>query len=143
MKRKYIGLFIVAIFAALAMSFGKMEGGAPSGYYRYAVTDTITNAEKDTLLLPVTFFSRYTYCVQGVRTSLSGTHNVKFVLQQANTTTGNTDWLSVDSTSTTSATIGLLQGAEMYGVRYRLLVNGSGTQSSRYVINFTMKKRED
>ena len=140
-KVQYLfGLLIVGAF--LAMAFGNSEQYKVGEYYRYVPSaDTITNAEKDTLLLPVTMYSQYTYCIQGVRTSLSGTHNVKFVLQQSNTTTGNTDWVGVDSTSTTTATIGLLQGAELYGVRYRILVNGSGTQSSRYALNCTFKKK--
>lgn len=143
MKNKTIvfaGLLVVAAF--VAMAFGSESSYKVGEYYRYVPSaDTITNAEKDTLLLPVTMYSQYTYCIQGVRTSLSGTHNVKFVLQQSNTTSGNTDWVGVDSTSTTSATIGLLQGQELYGIRYRILVNGSGTQSSRYALNCTFKKK--
>ena len=73
MKNKVQYLFGLLIVGALvAMAFGNSEQYKVGEYYRYVPSaDTITNAEKDTLLLPVTMYSQYTYCIQGVRTSLS------------------------------------------------------------------------
>lgn len=103
--------------------------------------DTITNAEKDTLLLPATFLSRFSYLITVYRTSLSGTHNVKIYLDESNATaaTDNNHWRTIDSTSTTTATLGVLDGDEVYGRRHRIRVSGTGTQSSAYTIRSTYK----
>jgi hypothetical protein len=144
MKNKFeilTGLLIVAGFVAMAFSGG--ESFKTGEYYRYTKSnDTITNAANDTLLLPVTFYSRFTYLAQIGRTNISGTTNVKLYLQQANTTSGNTDWVTVDSTTTTGASIGVLDGDEALGIRYRFIVDGTGTQSTRYFFNVTMKRKQ-
>ena len=114
--------------------------GGSASTYRYAWTaDTITNAEKDTLAVPVSLFTNYQIQVQSVRTSLSGTHNVKLYLDESNLNSGITDWRVIDSTSTTTATIGAIRQAVTYGVRYRVRVSGTGTQSSRYAMNIVAK----
>jgi len=130
-------LFVLGMFALTAFNGEKFAG--PSTY-RYAFTaDTITNAEKDTLSFPVNLLSNFQLNVSTVRTSLSGTHNVKVYLDESNLTTGTTDWRVIDSTSTTTATVATIRQATIYGVRYRLRVSGTGTQSSRYTLQLTAK----
>lgn len=101
--------------------------------------DTITNAEKDTLLLPYTLLSRFTYLFSVERTQLSGTANVKVYLDESNAQTGNTTWRTIDSTATTTATLAFFDGDEVYGRRLRLRISGTGTQSSTYKLRGTLK----
>lgn len=141
MKFKYSGLFILACVVAAMFAFDRAEfAAAPKTTYRYAWTaDTITNAEKDTLSVPVNLLSNYQVQIQAVRTSLSGTHNVKLYLDESNLLSGTTDWRVIDSTSTTTATIGAIRQETTYGIRYRVRVSGTGTQSSRYAMNIVAK----
>ena len=115
--------------------------------------DTITNTEKDMIPLgkpnvnnivanPVNFMSLYTYDISIVRASLSGTHNVKVYLDKSNTSSGtSTDWFTIDSTSTTTATTAMLRSTDATGAKYRLRINGTGTQSSTYQIWTLWKKK--
>lgn len=105
---------------------------------RKTVTDTITNAEKDTLTVAGTLLSPYYYNVQGFRTSLSGTHNVKIYLDASGKISGTDDWVAVDSTSATTATLYRMSGIA-YALRYRIRVSGTGSQSSRYQVNYAFK----
>lgn len=110
-----------------------------STYRPAVVTDTITNAEKDTLAIAPNFLTNYQLSVNVVRTSLSGTYNVKMYLDESNLTTGTSDWHVIDSTSTTSATVGTIYRPLLYQVRYRVRLAGTGTQSSRYQMSITAK----
>lgn len=140
--KKYIGLFAaIAFFAALVFMSASVppEPSNAQTVRRTYATDTITNTEKDTLAVPGTFLSAYRYNVQGFRTSLSGTHNVRIYLDGSALTSGNTDWFIMDSTTTTTATTFSLRGSAD-AIRYRIRVSGvSGTQSSRYGITSIFK----
>lgn len=136
--------FIFAIIGVLFVAGASFLGGAPSLDNRNPVlksfdADTITNAEKDTLAIPGTYITNYQINVSAVRTSISGTHNVKIYLDESGTSTGNTDWRVIDSTSATTATVGVIRQDKMYARRFRLRVSGTGTQSSRYKIDATIK----
>ena len=140
MKFNIFGLLIAACLCVVFAFENANFVAAPKTTYRYAWTaDTITNTEKDTLAVPVNLLSNYQIQVQSVRTSLSGTHNVKLYLDESNLISGTTDWRVIDSTSTTTATIGAIRQAVTYGVRYRVRVSGTGTQSSRYAMNIVAK----
>lgn len=136
---------LLAFAAILLYSFGGDKNSMyapPSTYYRYAFTaDTITNTEIDTLTLPEKIYSSYTFCYSVVRTNLSGTTNVKVFLDESNLTTGNTDWITIDSTASTGATPDRIKVPIVYGVRHRLRVVGAGTQSSIFAIQATGKKQ--
>jgi len=116
--------------------------------------DTITNTELDTIPLgkpnsnnivasPVNFMSLYTYDIAVLRTSISGTHNVKVYLDRSLTTTTGTatDWFTIDSTSATTATPAIMRSTDATGAKYRLRIKGTGTQSSSYKIWTLWKKK--
>lgn len=153
------------IFAAFSILALLSIGGfltafdSPNGVGSYASfdyrLDTITNAEADTFLIgrrdnttwntvsnPTNFLSLYTYDISVVRASLSGTHNVKVYLDKSDTRSGtSTDWFTIDSTSTTSATNTMLRSTDATGARYRLRIKGTGTQSSTFQIWSIWKKK--
>ena len=103
--------------------------------------DTITNAANDTLTLPWTLQSRYTGALQITRTNISGTTNIAVSIQASVTSSSGTDatWVTVATTSATTATAELLTLAETYGQRYRIIVDGTGTQSSSYRLSWLSK----
>lgn len=154
--KNYLILFALALIAFLAFNAKTMPEAQDVEYtgaealnfepnasnvVRYTFTaDTITDAENDTLAFPFNVFSSYSSLYQLVRTNLSGTTNVSVTLQQSALTSGNTDWVTVATTSGTGATAEALTLNPTYGVRYRLIVDGSGTQSTRYVITAVLKK---
>lgn len=138
--------------AALAAPTATSVGGFSPFNYR---KDTITNAEIDTFLIgkrdnstwntvstATNFLSLYTYDISILRTSLSGTHNVKIYLDKSNASSGTpTDWFTIDSTSTTTATTAMLRSTDATGIRYRLRIKGTGTQSSAFTIWSMWKKK--
>jgi len=103
--------------------------------------DTITNAANDTILLPVTLYSAFEGVFQVVRTSISGTANIALKVEQSNIASGNTDWVSVATGSGTGATTEALQLTSMNGLRYRLILDGTGTQSTSYRAHITLKRK--
>lgn len=116
--------------------------------------DTITNAEIDTIPLgkpnannivasPVNFMSLFTYDIAILRTSISGTHNVKVYLDRSLTSASGTalDWFTIDSTSATTATPAIMRSTDATGAKYRLRIKGTGTQSSSYRIWSLWKKK--
>lgn len=107
--------------------------------YTFAL-DTISNANNDTLSFPYNVFSSYSSLYQITRTNISGTTNVSVALQQSAVTSGNSDWVTVATTSGTSSTNEALTLNPTYGIRYRLIVDGTGTQSTSYRITAVLKK---
>ena len=164
MKNKFLYMLLGAFLMfgiAASYAFDKpMEsefestGGNSQFDYR---KDTITNAAKDTLFIgkrsntiwntvstPTNFLSLYTYDITIVRASLSGTHNVKVYLDKSSDRDGtSTDWFTIDSTSTTTATTAMLRSTDATGARYRLRIAGAtgSTQSSTYQIWSIWKKK--
>lgn len=142
--RNILYAFIAFIGVMIAGAWGASEYGAgtPATLYQYAWTaDTITNTENDTLALPVNLLSDYQYNYTLVKTNLSGTTALKLYLQESNLTSGTTDWITVDSSVTTTTTLGRIKNTDTYGVRHRLIVDGSGTQSSKYWLYAKLKKQ--
>lgn len=141
-----MGLLVLSL---VAMAFGPSEGVkyngsdyAVSEYYTYApAQDTITNTEADTLALPVNFLSNWTYGYSIVLGNLSGTTNVAAVLQHSHMLSGNTDWKTLASFTGTSGIL-QIEGTDVTGIRHRLILTGSGTQSSTYDIDAIFKKKE-
>lgn len=136
--------FIFAIIGVLFVAGASFMGSAPgldnrTAFLQSVAVDTITNAEKDTIAIGATFLTNYQLNVSAVRTSISGTHNVKLYLDESGTSTGNTDWRVIDSTSATTATVGVIRQSTMYARRFRIRVSGTGTQSSKYKIDVTAK----
>ena len=141
MKNKFLTALFVCLFAAFGLS-------AQSYYSRTLVTlDTITNTEADTILVGpsatsyYTFSSNFAYIYVLARTSLSGTANTTMVLQESNVSTGGAaTWYTVATASGTGATVTTISAANLYGRRHRLILTGTGTQSTSYGITATLKK---
>lgn len=141
MKNKILTAFFVCLFAAFGLS-------AQSYYSRTLVTlDTITNTEADTILVGpsatsyYTFNSNFAYIYVLARTSLSGTANTTMVLQESNVATGGAaTWYTVATASGTGATVTSVSASNLYGRRHRLILTGTGTQSTSYGITATLKK---
>jgi hypothetical protein len=105
--------------------------------------DTITNAANDTLLMPWTMQNRYTGALQITRTNISGTTNLAITVQTNVASTSSTDetWNTVLTSAGTGATAELLTLEETYGQQYRIIVDGTGTQSSSYRLSWLGKKK--
>lgn len=134
-----------------------MAGGlSAQSYFNPTVVtlDTITNTEADTMYIVLTgsasvysvanatvFNSNFIYNYVINRTSLSGTANTTLVLQESNVKTGGTGtWYTVATASGTGATTTTISAANLYGRRHRLILTGTGTQSTSYGITATLKK---
>ena len=91
MKRAlFIALFCVAAIAVKAQTL--------DAFWSYTfTTDTITNTEADTLLLPADFVSPWSYTYSIVLDSLSGTDTLSFVVQESASKSGNSDWVTVST----------------------------------------------
>lgn len=118
--------------------------GREDQIYKAWTVDTLTTTEKDTLALGYTMASPYQYCYQIYCKKLSGTPNLKIVLDQRNSM-GNTDWLGVDSISVSGAdsvrTYFAIKGANTWGLQHRLRLVGT-TGVNRYRITGLLKKTE-
>ena len=135
MKRAlFIALFCVAAIAVKAQTL--------DAFWSYTfTTDTITNTEADTLLLPADFVSPWSYTYSIVLDSLSGADTLSFVVQESASKSGNSDWVTVSTGAGSELTSPLrLTTALMYGRRARIIIRGSGTQSTTYSIVFLAKK---
>ena len=131
---------IILFVALLAFSLSA-KAQTLDPFYAYTFTpDTITNTESDTLLLPADFVSPWSYVYQVVMDSLSGTDTLSFIVQESVLRSGNTDWVTVATGAGSASVRTRITGALMYGRRQRIIVNGAGTQSTRYAITFLAKK---
>lgn len=132
--------YILSIIAALFI-FGAASAQKTGDYYSKVMVTlgTITNTEADTINLGVNLLSNYTYNYIISRTQLSGTANTTVKLQESNELTGSV-WYDVATASGTGATVGIIQGANTYGVRHRILITGTGTQSLSYKLTARLKK---
>lgn len=160
MKNKFLPLALVAfvgIMAAFAFNrsewrVAEVEDGveylesaqaaASSGaVYKAWTKDTITNAANDTLTLGYILSSPYQYAFQIRMTNISGTRAVKFYLEQT-AATGSTRYMKVDSAITSGTTVNdyLMKGQNVWGNKYRIIVDGSGTQSTAYQVDGLLKK---
>jgi len=146
------GLAIISIVFVTALAFS--DAPAPSPNYRYVFTsDTITNTEADTLVVPGRLLSDWSYNHAFKMTELSGTLDVTIKLQESNDYSGDT-WYDVEDTGsfTTDGGIARLYGQEVLGsntavkehrvrgVRQRIIITGTGTQSSVYSGTAVYKK---
>lgn len=144
--KNYIFIGSLLLLVGILTFAGKPETAetyaAPNVLSKTWTLDTITNAANDTLTVPFTMQSRYTGALQITRTNISGTTNIAVSIQASvvNSTSTHTEWITVATTSATTATNELLTLAETYGQRYRIIVDGTGTQSSSYRLSWLSKK---
>lgn len=155
MKLKYLFITLLA-FAGLGLASWAgdneltdakaeyMAPAAPGGYYSYSFTlDTITDAELDTLTMPVNLLSDWVYNYRLIRTNISGTSKITAYLQASSSTSGNTDWITIDSigASNSGAVPARMVGDHTYGVRHRIILDGGGTHSTSYNLDVWLKRR--
>lgn len=116
-----------------------MAGGV--SYYAETETDTITNAEIDTIAIGGQFqsFWNYNYSVHGDQ--LSGTIALNVILQETNDPSGTLHWYEVqrDTVNADEEVVRLSSGS-VEGVRQRLIIDGDGTQSAKYYVRAVFKK---
>jgi len=143
----FVGLVIIS--AALMFADSKaLLAPAPVDYYLREVTaDTITNTESDTMTFPVQFLGAWLPVFKFETTQLSGTQNLSVVFQESHKTSGNTDWFAVGSAVTTSGATDsdIFRYASATtpvasGVRFRIIITGTGTQSTRYAGRLVAKR---
>jgi len=147
-----VGVAFVGIVLVTTLAFNDAAPASPN--YRFEFTsDTITDTEADTLLVNARLLSDWSYNYAILLDTLSGTLNVTIKLQESNDYTGNT-WYDVENTGsfTTVGGIARLYGQEVLGsntavkthrvrgVRQRIIITGTGTQSTTYSGNVVFKK---
>ena len=130
------------VFIAISVMFtAATTASFDAGYdiYRQSGSDTITDTEADTIVINNNLFSfwKYNHTVKGVQES--GTIDLTLTVQESNTTSGD-EWYtiatdSVDADGEITAVTG-----DVYGVRQRLIITGTGTQSAVYTHRLTLKK---
>ena len=116
----------------------------PKAYQKVWAVDTITNTEKDTLLIPWIMASPYQYSYQFKVTKLTGfnNNNFKVVLDQANTT-ASTMWMAIDSFTRSGADSvrrdWLIKGGDTWGARHRLRIIGASVNLTQYYVTANIK----
>lgn len=132
---------------------------SPAGSF-YEVTftkDTITNAANDTLYLPSRLrplLTDFQASVDVTRTSLTGTANIAVKVEESTyvytsaTVPPTAGWSatlnSANAAAATAATTATTEGFRIphtYGLTYRTIVDGTGTQTTSYVIRWVLKKK--
>lgn len=159
MKNAYNILFaLLVVGAALSLfAFNRVEPLASNTFYEYTYTkDTIANAANDTLYLPSNMrpvLSNYQITYAVTRTNISGTTNLAVKVEESaykysGSTPPTAGWAaslnsagSAAATAATTATTEALYIPNAYGCSYRCIIDGTGTQSSSYVIRVILKKR--
>mgnify|MGYP006931609411 CR=1 FL=1 len=128
-----------------------------TGFLEYTYTlDTISNAANDTLYLPSRMrpvLSDYIMTYSVKRTNISGTTNIAVKIEEStykysSSTPPTAGWVaslntagSAAATAATTATEEEIRLPNAHGVSYRCIVDGTGTQSTSYVIRVIMKKK--
>jgi len=137
----FAGLVIICaalLFAETTKNSQADYYAATSNTYRFEFTaDTITNAENDTINMSVQFLDAWVPVAFLETTQLSGTQAINLIIQENSRLTGTTGWISVDTValSGSSDLDRLSYPAAPYwvrGQRMRIIIDGSGTQSTRY-----------
>ena len=105
-----------------------------------ATTDTISGTERDTLTQSSLLSSKWTGRVQLSTTTVSGTNTVKVYVYETNTRAGS-NWILVDSTGSASvSTLDVAKVTEVYGLRRRYIIAGTGSGNRRYTFQEVYKK---
>jgi hypothetical protein len=147
----FVGLVIICAALLFAETTKNSEvyntPPAVSNTYRYEFTaDTITNAENDTINMTVQFLDAWVPNVFLETTQLSGTQAINLIIQENSKLTGTTGWISVDTValSGSSDLDRLSYPSAPYwvrGQRMRVIIDGSGTQSTRYTGRVIAKRQ--
>ena len=130
------------VFIAISVMFtAATTASFDAGYdiYRQSASDTITDTEADTIVINNNLFSfwKYNHTVKGVQES--GTIDLTLTIQESNTTSGD-EWYTVKTDSVDADGEITSVTGDVYGVRQRLIITGTGTQSAVYTHRLTLKK---
>jgi len=130
------------VFIAISVMFtAATTASFDAGYdiYRQSASDTITDTEADTIVINNNLFSfwKYNHTVKGVQES--GTIDLTLTVQESNTTSGD-EWYTVKTDSVDADGEITSVTGDVYGVRQRLIITGTGTQSAVYTHRLTLKK---
>lgn len=136
---------------------GVFQSSGSGSYYTYRWNlDTIANAANDTLYLPSSLrpvLSDFIQTYSVIRTSISGTANVAVKVEgttepYVGSTPPTTGWVNVlnsanaaAATAATTATTEQIVLGMSPSISYRIIVDGTGTQSTSYRIRATMKRK--
>lgn len=136
---------------------GVFQSSGSGSYYTYRWNlDTITNAANDTLYLPSSLrpvLSDFIQCYGITRTSISGTASIAVKIEgtvepYVGSTPPTTGWVNVlnsanaaAATAATTATTEQIVLGMSPSISYRIIVDGTGTQSTSYRIRATMKRK--
>jgi hypothetical protein len=135
-----IGLSAGLLTAAIFLTSAKpSEFDAGTDIFRVVVSDTITDTEADTIALSPNLFSfwKYNHVIEGDQ--LTGTIVLYIKVQERNAPNSSI-WYEIESDSITSD-LGVKQlYGDNYGINQRIIITGSGTQSSKYTIQSVLKK---
>lgn len=128
------------------------QAAAASSYYIYPSGgttyngDTITNATNDTVDIPDRLLNDRNWAWTITATNISGTSSVIAIVQEASTTGAAStaiDWDEIGRDTFApggSATVSdWIRGEHTTGFRHRLILDGSGTQSTRVQTKFVAK----
>jgi hypothetical protein len=105
--------------------------------------DTITSAENDTLLYGTRLDGTFAFNHVIRFVNLSGTTAANIILQETNafdTDDATSLWYPVDTTAVSGAGVYRVFGSLVYGRHQRLIIDGSGVQSSTYDANSVFKR---
>ena len=140
MKAKHILLFFLALGAFFAFKPQDFDH-AGDRYVNASFTassDTITDAEIDTIYISNLLYFDGAYYFHVTTDSLSGTDDLTFQLQAstaANASASVGTWVNLGSSvQRTSDGTSAISGTTTYGLKHRLLVTGGGTQSTVYTL---------
>ncbi len=155
MKKIWIYILAVILFAVVSFAFTERaeEDASRYGVYEYTWTaDTITDTEADTLTVPPLLLSKWSPNYSVKLTKATGTPNCAIKVEESNVRSGD-EWYSAAggnlndaaisgfATDTVSVTgLGLGSDYPIGGVRQRVIITGTGTQSTLYTIKVTLKK---
>jgi hypothetical protein len=144
MENKMNKLMLVGgavILAASILFTAARNSEFDAGYeiYRTTASDTITDTEADTITISPLLYSfwKYNHTVKGVQES--GTIDLTLTVQESNALSGD-EWYTVATDSVDADGEITSVTGDNYGVRQRLIITGTGTQSAIYTHRITLKK---
>ena len=148
LKQIFLSFFVLcAVVFAFVAAKDNMSPAPIDSYSKEITADTITNTESDTLTFVATFQGAWLPVFKFETTQLSGTQNLSVVFQESHKTSGSTDWMAVGSAVTTSGSTDsdIFRYASATtpvgsGIRYRVIITGTGTQSTRYTGRLVAKR---
>jgi len=109
----------------------------PSAYS--TTSDTITDAENDTLTVPANLISPWGVKLSADVANLSGTTAMKIYIQGSTDLTTAKDWYTIDSVTVSGAGVYSWEDDRVNDVAHRFIIDGSGTQSSTYDVRAVYK----